>query len=134
MAVPFSNTGKFLKASDVQRGDFVEFLDEGKWVETKFDRKDKEGNVVLKEDGTPEKQNQYLMLVRYNDTEERSLKLNRASWVQLSEVYGEDTTQWVGKKAIVRTIPTPNGKSKSILLDPADDTGWQAEKGTKVEA
>ena len=82
--------GKFVKAADYTNGETLEFLDEGRWVEsTKF----------TYDDGTPKRQLQFQ--VKDSVGEEKTLNLNKTNREALVAVWGKDTSKWVGQTANV---------------------------------
>jgi hypothetical protein len=98
----------YLKVEDVKAGDVVEINSEGEWTEsTKYKY----------EDGTPRKQ--FAIEVIYAK-EPRTLTLNSTNRSNLTNVWGNDTANWVGKKASVEIIKVSvAGKlMNSILLNP----------------
>lgn len=116
--------GQFLKGKDVKKGATVEILDEGRWENSK---------KFTYEDGTPQKQ--CIFSVKY-EGEEKQLKLNKASRVAMIDAFGDETRNWVGKRAKLIIMPTPSGNDKMIVLDPVTSTesapggeaGWDEGK------
>ena len=118
-----SKGGEYLKAKDAKRGAVIEVLDEGHWEESK---------KFTYEDGSP--QQQCVFRVRY-EGEEKLLKFNKASRVAMIDAFGEESKTWIGKKAKLIIMPTPNGSDKMIVLDPiisaegktSDEKAWDDE-------
>lgn len=101
-----SKGGNFLKAKDVKRGAIIEILDEGRWEDSQ---------KFTYSDGNPVKQ--CIFKVRY-EGEEKDLKVNKASRVNLIDAFGEESKNWIGKCARIIVMATPNGGDKMIVLDP----------------
>lgn len=113
---PF-NSGNYIKAKDIKNNEQVEFVDEGEWETTTFVKKDQAGNEVVDSDGNKVFNRQFVIGVNYNG-EPAKLKVTKGSYGQIAEAYGDDTVNWIGKKASMMAIPAPNGKDKTILLYP----------------
>ena len=62
---------------------------------------------------------QFNIKVELMNGEQKLLSLNGTSFRQLSEKWGEDTNNWIGKLALVTLVPLPTGK-KMISLTPED--------------
>jgi len=107
-------TGKFLKADEVKKGATITIIDPGKEQESRF----------TYADGSPK--TDYIFTVKYGE-EEKSLRMNMTSLRAMSEAFGRETLDWVGKKAKLFVMPTPNGEHKMIVLDPVTD-GWAEEE------
>ena len=98
--------GEYLKAKTADKGETIEFKDAGKIVES--DR-------YTYEDGSPKKD--YVFEVYYKK-EIKLLRVNKASRTAMIEAFGDETNDWIGKKAKIMIMPTPNGDNKMIVLDP----------------
>ena len=106
-----SGGGAWLKGDNVQKGEAVTFKDAG--TVQMSDR-------YKYEDGTPQKQ--LVFKVDFKG-EDRQLRVNFQSRINLIEAWGDETELWVGKKARINLVPTPQGK-KSIVLE-ADLDEWK---------
>ena len=112
--VMLGSGGNYLKADNCKKGDIIEFLDEGEWVaSSKFKYDD--GNPV---------QN-FQMKVRLNDTEEYTLTVNTTNRNVLIPAWGNDTAEWINRKAKIEIIKVSVGGKvrNSILLKPLDEQG-----------
>lgn len=111
--VKLNQGGKYLSVKTAERGEKVKFNNAGEWRQnTKF----------TYEDGTPK--NELIFQVHHNG-EDKELKVNKASQINLSEAWGDDTEAWVGKTSKINIMPTPNGQHKMIVLEPTEEaTGW----------
>jgi len=90
--------GTFLKAGNVESGDFIKFLDGGtEQTDGKFGP-------------------QMNMKVFYKG-EEKTLTLNKTNYGNLSPHYGEDLEDWIGKTAVL-TIKKYEGFPPGIVLGP----------------
>jgi hypothetical protein len=98
----------YLKTSEVNTGDQVKFVDEGRWVVSK---------KFTNPDGTP--RNQFEIGVEFN-MEERVVTLNSTSRNALKEAYGKDTSKWISKKGHISVMDVLIGgkKAKSMLIEP----------------
>jgi len=97
----------YIKADvDVKQGDIIVINDEG--IE-------QENENFTNDDGTPKIDHIFKIVLA--DGEERKISMNKTSLKKFVEKYGNETKEWVGKKAIVNVIMNPNGK-KGIVLDP----------------
>ena len=86
--VKLASGGKFLSSKDVQSGDKIKFLDEGKWVES---------NKFKYPDGNWKKD--FVITVSHNG-EQKSWRVNATNRKILVDILGTDETQsWVGKDA-----------------------------------
>lgn len=97
-------TGRFIKAEEVKDGTVVEFVSEGEQVLSSY-----------KNDDGSEKYN-FQIDVLFNG-EEKLLNLNVVSRRALIAKYGDDSKEWLGKKAKLSTALTPQNK-KMILVNP----------------
>ena len=103
MKITFS--GSYLKADEAKKGEVITILDSGKEQLSKFKYED--GNTKT----------DYLFKVEYMG-EEKVLRMNANSRRAMVEAFGDDTENWIGKKAKLFIMPTPNGDKKMIVLDP----------------
>lgn len=110
--VKVSLGGNYLKAANVKDGEVVMFLDEGR-VET--------SDKYTYDDGNPQKY--FVMTVDYKG-EKKNIKITASSKSSLIEAWGDETQNWIGKKATILVIPVQNN-NKSILLKPV--TGGPAD-------
>ena len=106
--------GSYLKPSEAKPGVFIEFLNEGEWETS---------DKYTYENGDPKKS--FVMKVKYNG-EEKKLRMNAASRRAMIDVHGEETAEWVGKKAKIVVLPTPNGQNKMIMLEVSEAGGSSA--------
>lgn len=84
--VKLGGSAKFLSSKDVQSGDKVKFLDEGKWVES---------NKFKYPDGNWKKD--FVITVSHNG-EQKQWRLNATNRKILVEIFGTDETQgWLNK-------------------------------------
>jgi len=104
--------GSYLRPSEAKKGAVVEFLDEGV-----IEISDK----YTYEDGSPKKS--VVFNVRYEGNEVK-LRLNKASRVSMIGAFGNESKDWIGKKAKLIIVPTPNGDNKMILLEPVTEEAW----------
>jgi hypothetical protein len=109
---------KYLKASDVNNGDYVLFIDEGREMTS---RTYKYPDTTMA--GTPHPlagqfKVQFEIGVDYKG-EEKLLTINKTSFKTLASNWGYETNDWIGKKATITLAPTPNGK-KAIYLEPLE--------------
>lgn len=95
------SVSNILGSKNVKNGDTVKFTTAGGWEEEKF--KDQDARQVFK-----------IGCQLNGATEEKVIKLTKASRTQLIEAWGNDTDKWVGQSAQIMLIPTEKGKS--ILL------------------
>ena len=105
-----SKGGSYLKAKDAEKGTTIEILNAGE-IETSTE--------YTYQDGSPKKS--YVFSVSYKG-EDKKLRLNKASRIAMIEAFGEETEDWIGKKAKLVIMPTPNGDNKMVILDPITDT------------
>ena len=98
----------FLKASDVQEGDEITFLNEGEWVENR---------KFTNSDGTAKQQ--CIFQVDYQG-ETKDLAINSTSRNTLILHFGKETKDWVNKKAKIQLVKqNVAGSLKDVLyLDP----------------
>jgi len=97
----------YIKADvDVKQGDIIKILDEG--IET-------ENENFTNDDGTPKID--HIFKISLVDGEERKISMNKTSLKKFVEKYGNESTMWVGKTAVVNVVMNTNGK-KGIVLDP----------------
>ena len=74
----------YIKASECKAGDTLTFLDEGEYVESKFEDKD----------GNPKKQ--FQILVEHSGLEKK-FSLNSTNIKFMVKTFGKDTSKWVGQ-------------------------------------
>lgn len=96
---------KWLSAKNCTEGSIVEFLDEGVW---------KDSTRFTYDDGNPVRQ---LVFKVKHENEEKQLTIIKPSRVALVEAWGDDTLEWVGKKATIKLALNTQG-GKSIILQP----------------
>ena len=98
-----ATAGNILGSKHVKNGDTVKFTTAGGWEEEKF--KEQEARQVFK-----------IGCLLNGQSDEKVVKLTKASRTQLIEAWGNDTDKWIGQSAQIMLIPTEKGKS--ILLTP----------------
>lgn len=100
-----SDNTSWLNSKNCKDGDIVEFINEGEWRDsTKF----------TYDDGNPVRQ--LVFKVKHNG-EEKQISLIKPSRLAMIEVFGDDTVEWVGKKAVINLALNTQG-GKSIMLKP----------------
>ncbi len=97
--------GVWLSAKNCTDGSIVEFLNEGTW---------KDSTRFTYDDGNPVRQ---LVFKVKHENEEKQLTIIKPSRVALIEAWGDDTLEWVGKKATIKLALNTQG-GKSIILQP----------------
>jgi len=97
--------GVWLSAKNCTEGSVVEFLNEGTW---------KDSTRFTYDDGNPVRQ---LVFKVKHENEEKQLTIIKPSRVALVEAWGDDTLEWVGKKATIKLALNTQG-GKSIILQP----------------
>lgn len=102
------SSGNWIKTSNIKDDDLIKILDEGYVCESK---------KYTYPDGTPKKQ---LVFQIEHKGETYSFTMNKASQINLGEVWGWDTCEWVGKTAKAYIMPSPIG-TKMVLLKPAKE-------------
>lgn len=116
-----SKGNEYLKADNVKQGQIVQFTNAGEIeVSTQYRYKNQdgtEGDFVRS----------LVFRVKY-EGEDKKLKISAASKSSLIEAFGDDTENWVGKKASIMVIPTPNGQKKMIVLVPITSKAQNAVK------
>ena len=96
--------GDFLQAAQIKGGEVVVFADEG-WTS--------ESKMYKNADGTPKQD--FNMRIEFPDGEMKKVTLNLSSRRLLAARYGNDSKNWVTKKAeIIKTV-TPQGKDMLIF-------------------
>ena len=109
-----SRGGSYLKAKDAKDEQIIMFLDAGRKEQSdKFKYPD--GNPMIMD----------IFKVEYKG-EQKEFKLNKASRVAMIDAFGDESTNWIGKKAKIFVMPTPNGNDKMMVLKPIVDK--QSEK------
>jgi len=100
-------TGKrnFLRVSDVKGGEIITFLNEGEWVENK---------KYTYPDGTPRKD--FVIKITIFELE-KDMRLNATNRSNLISAFGNDTTNWIGKSAILeKTKVMVGGKIMDTII------------------
>ena len=116
-----SKGNEYLKADNVKQGQIVQFTNAGEIeVSTQYRYKNQDGT-----DGDFVRS--LVFRVKY-EGEDKKLKISAASKSSLIEAFGDDTENWVGKKASIMVIPTPNGQKKMIVLVPITSKAQNAVK------
>ena len=101
-----NQAGPTLGTKSVEKGEVVEIMNEGEY---------RENTKYTYEDGTPKKD--CIFKVKYQG-EEKEMRFNKSTQVNLIEAFGDETKEWIGKKAKIMILPTPKGDNKMIVLDP----------------
>lgn len=99
--------GNYLKTTDANSGDKITFKDEGEWIEStrwKYD------------DGNPRVD--FVIKVDFNG-DEKSLRLNKGNREILTEAFGNDTKEWIGKTASItkEKVMVAGKKMDTIVLE-----------------
>ena len=103
--VKLSDGQSFLKTADVNNGDVVKFLDEGAWTLSQ---------KYTYPDGNPQKQ--FQMSVEVNG-EKKTMNINKTNRTNLSEAWGSDTANWVGKTASIEKVKAlVSGKMLDVIV------------------
>ena len=90
--VKLGQGGSYLKSSEVNSGDIITFKNEGGWeTSTKYRYKNEDGS-----DGEFKKS--FVVKVAHKDNEVL-MRVNKSSRDAMVALYGDDTSQWVGKQA-----------------------------------
>lgn len=113
--------GDYLKtdATDL-KGAIITIQDEGSIeVSDKYKYKN--------EDGTEGEFRKSLVFSVLFKGENKKLRMNMASKTACMEAWGDESKTWIGKKATIHILPTPNGDKKMIVLDPIIETAKTKE-------
>lgn len=103
------SSANYLGSKDVKTGDMLVFVDEGRWEASK---------KYFQEDGVTPIQS-FVIGCTYKG-QAKSVKITKASRISLCAKYSDETANWVGKKASITLVPTPNNQM-SIWLQPLVD-------------
>ncbi len=106
--------GSFLKALPEVKGKALTIKNEGKYVESKY----------AYPDGNPKTDFIFEIVV---EGEEKKLRMNKASQVAMIEAFGDESSEWIGQRARIIIMPTPNGENKMIVLDPITEVQPQTK-------
>lgn len=79
------NTSRFLKADDIGQGVTATFVDEGQYVEGKFE--DESGN----------KKQVFQITIRIGE-DTKTWSMNKTSQINMANVHGDESSVWVGKE------------------------------------
>lgn len=109
-------SSNYLKAEAIKKGDVITIMDPGKEQESKF----------TYDNGDPKKE--YIFTVEH-DGIDKKFRMNRTSIKSMVEVFGKETTNWIGKKADVHVLPTPSGDHKMIILSPIVEESTPPQEG-----
>ena len=101
-----TGSGNYLKPSEAKRGSIIEVLNEGE-IEV--------SDKYTYEDGSPKKS--IVFEIKY-ENETKKMRMNKSSKVAMVEAFGDESQDWIGKKARIIVMPTRNGDNKMIVLDP----------------
>lgn len=103
--------GDYIKTDSAEKGLVVTFLDAGRIdISDKYRYKNADGT-----DGEFRKSLVFEVLYK---GEKKQIRVNTASKIAMIDAFGEETQGWIGKKATIHVLPTPNGQQKMIVLDP----------------
>lgn len=102
---------QYLAAKTVKKGAVVEFVDGGR---------EEVSETFKYDDGNPVKS--MVCTVLY-EGEKKNLKINKASKICLVEAWGDESDNWIGKRARINVLPTGNG-ALMIVLDPVPEPEW----------
>lgn len=97
---------QFLRAEDSIHGSTLMILDEGELVVS---------NKFFYADGNPKKD---LVFTVDHGGQIKKLRLNGTSKKLMTTAFGSDTSNWAGKSALIKVMPSPIGQSQMIVLDP----------------
>lgn len=106
---------KFLKADSVRDGDIITFVDAGQIVNKEF----------KKQTGASEFKDMLEITVDYKG-DHKTYSPNATSIGLLSKPWGDSTEKWVGHKAILYVVPTPQGKLM-IIAKPDPEEMWKPQ-------
>jgi hypothetical protein len=121
MAIPQMFGGNFLKIDEVNNGDAIRIVDEGKSTTSptfKYPELTQQGKPHSKA-GQPK--DEYHLPVELVDGSVKTLRLNNTSYRQLASAWGLDVANWVGKFAIVEKLRMPTGKYMISLTAKGDN-------------
>ena len=104
-----SDNTQWLSAKNCESGDEITILNEGEW---------KESQKFTYDDGSPVKQ---LVFKINHKGEEKQLTFIKPSRIALVEAFGDDTLEWVGRKATIQLALNTQG-GKSIILEPITES------------
>lgn len=128
MKITINNTKYLNKETDIKHKDIVTLATEGQWEESQTFKKD---------DGTPA--NQFAITIKLDNGEERGTILSWANVKLLVSAFGDETSEWVGKK--LRAWKTKSEKAKTgyiYLYAPVewdrDDTGEWVKNGQENQS
>lgn len=115
----FGKKNNFIKAENTKNHDLIKFLNEGEIkVSTKFTYPE------LTSKGTKHpKAGQFREEMHFEiefSGKTWNMRLNSNSYKNLSEKWGVDTKEWIGKKASITLMPMMNGDGKWMMLNPED--------------
>ena len=115
-----NDSTQWLSAKNCKTGDVVKILNEGEW---------KESTKFTYDNGDPVKQ--LVFKVLHND-EEKQLSLIKPSRTALIDAFGDDTIEWVGKKAKIDLALNTQG-GRSIILTPIEEDSNFGELPTEED-
>lgn len=103
-----SGNNKWIKAADVTNGETVKIISEADWQESTFNG---------------QTQNQYVGKVLHKG-EEKNFKFTMKSCQNLSQAFGDDSKEWVGKEITlqIKEMEVGGRDVKSIRAFPATET------------
>ena len=106
--VRLNSGGNYLKTSESKTGDMITFTTEGEWVENKR---------YTYDDGNPK----WDFVVGVSSKgEDKKMTLNKTNRDILTEKFGDETSDWVGKSAKMNIVDCLVGgkMKKTIVLEP----------------
>lgn len=107
--VKLTGSKNWIKSSDIKTGDILTILNEGEWQES---------SKFTYDDGNPVKQ--FVVRVEFGG-EEKDLTMNKVSRTNLSEAWGDETSEWVGKKVVAEKVKVMVGGEvkDTVILSPS---------------
>lgn len=115
MKIKMSTASNFVKANDDFKGKVLEIKSEGEFVDS--------DKFTYQGTDTPVKNLIFDVTV---DGVDYQYRMNASSRRQMFEAFGDDTKDWIGKKAKIMVLPTPKGDTKMIILDPFKEASGPA--------
>lgn len=98
-------SGNYLKATEAKTGDIIEFMNAGEWQKnTKYSYPD----------GNPKQD--FVVKVTHSG-QEKSFRINKTNREKLVENWGDETENWIGKKARINLMDAlVSGKPVKIII------------------
>lgn len=115
----FGGNSNFLKVDEVNNGDKITFVDEGREV---LSKKFTYPALTMKGEphpfaGQPKQEFHITISLDASWGEKKTMRINKTSYQAIAEAYGDDTASWIGKQAEIEINKLPNG-NKMITLKP----------------